>query len=131
MRYLEAFSDQVNLIEIPFVPWKTYFSTAPDADELDARATLRSQVKEAEDYKRCRHVEQALTKAQQNVLRAFAGGKLPREVASELFISSSTVSTHLSRIFDQCRVAWDLPESYGLTYHFLREHFGRYFGYDE
>lgn len=123
--------DHVNLIEIPFVPWKTYFSTTPDADEPDARATLRSQVMEAEDYKRCRQVERAISKAQQNVLRAFAGGKTSKEVAALLCVSSSTVSTHLSVIFDECRSAWGYPDKHPLNYHFLREKFAWYFQRDE
>ena len=123
--------DRVNLIEIPFVPWKTYFSTAHDADELDARAMLRSQVREAEDYKRCRRVEQSITKAQHKVLRAFADGKTPKEVAEHLYVSPSTVSTHLSVIFDECRSAWGYPDKHALDYHFLREKFAWYFLRDE
>ena len=55
----------------------------------------------------------------------------PQEVAHTLSISLSTVSTHTSKIFIECRTAWDLPTTYALNYHFLREHFEKYFGYDE
>ncbi|HYT37042.1 MAG TPA: helix-turn-helix transcriptional regulator [Ktedonobacteraceae bacterium] len=92
---------------------------------------LGSQIAEAEEYKRCRQVEQALTKGQLKVLRAFAEGKTPKEVAGSLVISPSTVSTHLTSIFHQYRIAWNLPESYSLDYHFLREKFARYFHQDE
>ncbi len=123
--------DRVNLIEIPFVPWSTYFSTIPQTDESSAKAMLRSQIAEAEEHKRCRQVEQAITKGQLKVLRAFAEGKTSKEVADMLCVSPSTVSTHLTTIFRQCRIAWNLPESYSLDYHFLREKFARYFYQDE
>jgi len=123
--------DHVNLIELPFVPWKTYFSSPLEPDDASAKATLSAQVTQAEEHKRCKQVARAVTKGQLKVLQVFAEGKTPDEVAGTLVISSSTVSSHLSKIFDECRTAWDLPPKQRLDYHFLREHFARFLSYDE
>ncbi len=92
----------------------------------DEQAELTTQ-----EYARCKQVEQALTSRQRDVLHVFAKGRNPQEIAENLCISLSTVSTHSTKIFHECRFAWDLPENYALTYHFLREHFGKYFSDDE
>jgi len=123
--------DHVNLIELPFVPWKTYFSSPAEFDDASAKATLSAQVAHAEEYKRCKQVVQAITKSQLKVLQVFVEGKTPNEVADSLIISPSTISSHLSKIFDECRTAWDLPSKQRLDYHFLREHFASFFSYDE
>lgn len=121
--------ESVSLIEIPFVPWRTYFATLPEQDDTSAEAILRSQVAQldAQHKRRCKQVEQALTKAQFKVLRTFAKGMNPQQVAQKLSISPSTVSTHTSKIFQECRIAWEMPESQPLNYYFLREKFERYF----
>ena len=85
-----------------------------------------------QERRRCERVEQALAhKRPLDILKAYARGMSPQEVASALYITLTTVSTHTTRIFSECRVAWDLPEYQSLNYHFLREHFGKYFGYNE
>jgi len=121
--------ESVSLIEIPFVPWRTYFATLPEQEDTSARAILRSQVAQidAQEKKRCKQVEQALTKAPLKVLRAFAKGMNPQQVADALYISPSTVSTHTSKIFQECRIAWEMPENQPLNYYFLREKFDNYF----
>ena len=86
---------------------------------------------QAEEHKRCKQVARTITKGQLKVLHVFAGGKTPDEVAGTLVISPSTVSSHLSKIFDECRTAWNLPPKPRLDYHFLREHFAGFFSYDE
>ena len=125
--------ESVTLIEIPFVPWKTYFSAMPQLDDASAKAVLRSQIAEADlqGHKRCKHVEQALTRGQLKVLRAFAKGMNPSQVASALYIAPSTVSTHTSKIFIACRDAWEMPENQPLNYYFLRDKFETYFDHDE
>lgn len=123
----DAPTEQVNLIELPFVPWRTYFAPQSDAGEAGARAMLHSQVMEAEDFKRCRAVEHALTKAQRRVLVIFSQGKSRKEATDQLCLSPSTISTHLTRILVECRIAWDIPEQRLLDYHYLREHFAGYF----
>ena len=121
--------ESVSLIEIPFVPWRTYFATLPELEDSSAKAILHSQVAQidAQEEKRRKQVKQAVTKAQLKVLRVFAQGLNPQQVAQELSISPSTVSTHTTKIFQECRIAWELPESQPLNYYFLREKFERYF----
>lgn len=123
----------VNLIEMPFVPWGTYFSNLPQPFNTSAKAVLRSQLveMEAQHYAHCKQVEQALTKSQLKILRALARGMSPQEVANAFDISPSTVSTHTTRIYEECRIAWSLPSSQSLNYYFLRDKFERYFSPDE
>ncbi len=119
----------VTLIEVPFIPLGAYFAGIEHI--ADSTQAVQRHM-DLQERRRCEQVEQALGhKRPLDILRAFAKGINPQEVADTLSISLSTVSTHTSKIFAECRIAWNLPENYGLTYHFLREHFGRYFGYDE
>ena len=73
---------------------------------------------------RCREVVRQLTPRQRDVLRAFAEGLSPDEVAARLHITRHTVDTHKAQILALCRNVWALPENERLTYHFLRDHFG-------
>ncbi|HZS75769.1 MAG TPA: CRISPR-associated ring nuclease [Ktedonobacteraceae bacterium] len=122
--------EQMNLIEIPFVPWKTYFSPAVD-DNASAQELLRSQIVEAEEQKRRNQVIDNLTKAQHQVLRLVVQGKTPKEVANQLVISPHTVSSHLSEIYKKCKDAWELDDDYSFDYHFLRERFRKHSVPDE
>ncbi len=119
----------INLIEIPFVPWRTYFGNLPQQDNPSAQAVLDSEIAEidAQLLKRCQQVKQVLTKSQLKVLQAFARGMNPSEVANTLCIAPSTVSTHTSKIFMACRNAWNMPEGQWLNYYFLRDNFEKYF----
>jgi CRISPR-associated protein Csx14 len=119
----------VKLIEVPFIPLGAYFAGIESL--ADSTQAVQHHMN-LQERRRCERVEQALAhKRPLDILRAFARGMNPQEVADTLFISLSTVSTHTSRIFEECRIAWDLPEHSALTYHFLREHFGTYFGTNE
>ena len=119
----------VTLIEVPFIPLGAYFAGIEHL--ADSTQAVQHHMDEQE-RRRCERVEQALNHRRPlDILQAFAKGMNPQEVADTFSITLSTVSTHSSKIFAECRIAWDLPESYALTYHFLREHFGRYFGYVE
>lgn len=122
--------EQINLIEIPFVPWTTYFSTAA-SDQASAQELLRTQIAEAEAQKRRDQVFANLTKAQRNVLQLVADGKTPKEVARELFISPHTVSSHLSEIYKACKDAWELAEDSPFDYRSLRERFRKNSARDE
>ena len=121
--------DGVKLIEVPFIPLGAYFAGIEHI--ADSTQAVQRHM-DLQERRRCQQVEQALAhKRPLDILYAFAKGMNPQEVADTLCISMSTVSTHTSKIFVECRTAWDLPINHGLTYHFLREHFGKYFGYDE
>lgn len=118
----------VNLIEMPFIPLGDYAANIrPVANTAQAAQFTKQAQMEAELRARCKRVAQAITRRQYDTLRAFAAGQTPQQVAENLVISLSTVSSHLSEIFEECRIAWELPQSHRLTYHFLREHFAAYF----
>ena len=119
----------VKLIEVPFIPLGAYFA---GIEHLADSTQAVQRHMDLQEHRRCEQVEQALAhKRPLDILQAFAKGMNPQEVAAALCISLSTVSTHTSKIFVECRTAWDLAPNYALTYHFLREHFGKYFSYDE
>ena len=119
----------VKLIEVPFIPLGAYFAGIEHI--ADSTQAVQHHM-DVQERKRCERVEQALAqKRPLHILKAYAKGMSPQEVAGTLYIALSTVSTHTTRIFNECRDAWDLPENHPLTYHFLREHFGKYFGYTE
>ncbi len=120
---------RVKLIEVPFIPLGAYFAGIEHI--ADSTQAVQHHM-DIQERKRCQQVEQALAhKRPLDILKAYAKGMSPQEVAGTLYIALSTVSTHTTRIFNECRNAWDLPENHPLTYHFLREHFGMYFGYNE
>ncbi|NOZ29565.1 MAG: histidine kinase [Chloroflexi bacterium] len=114
--------DGVRLVRVPMLPWGAQF---PALREL---AQMRGQVSAwmsdlAKDRSRCERVWQELTAREREVLRAFADGLSPVQVAERLVISLSTVNTHKTRILAICRQVWELSSDERLTYHFLREHF--------
>lgn len=122
--------DEVRLIQVPLVPWGAYFpgirallATSP-AQVIMAQQHMLDETERA----RCEQVLARLTDRQCEVLRAFADGGAPQEVAEQLSISLKTVDSHKTQVLAECRVAWNLPEGSRLEYGFLREKFGRYFG---
>lgn len=124
--------DGVRLIQVPLLAWGAYLPRlrslakphaegVPSADEvLAAHGRLIDPAERA----RCNAVIDALTPRQAEILRAFAGGGSPQDVAEELTITLKTVDSHKTVILAECRAAWSLPPDARLTYHFLREHFG-------
>src|SRR6266516_7432883 len=125
--------DGIRLIEVPLARLsQTLLSQLLDTN-TSARELIHSEKElvEAEERARCKQVEQALTKRALEILRTFAQGMSPQEVAEKLGITLSTVSTYTTKIFDECRAAWDMPNDHPLRYYFLREKFKKYFGFDE
>jgi len=122
----------VNLIEVPFFPLGDYsLNISPMINTAQAAQYAQKQQMDAREHDCCKQVERALNKRPLSVLRAFARGMSPQEVAEDLSITLSTVSTHTSRIFEECRIAWDLPTDHSLNYYFLRDKFGKYFDHNE
>jgi CRISPR-associated protein Csx14 len=80
-----------------------------------------------EQQDRCRQVWDALTLRQRDVLRAFADGLTPQEVAERLHIVLGTVNDHKTMILQECRNVWDLPPDERIDYHWLREQFALFF----
>lgn len=119
----------VQLIEVPLAPLGAYFpglrpllNTSP-ADVIATRTRWLDEVEQS----RCRAVLERLSERQAAVLRAFAEGLAPAQVADRLSVSSKTVDSHKTAILAECRIAWNLPEDERLSYYWLREKFGRYF----
>ena len=117
-------SDGVQLIQAPIVPWSTYFP-ALRALALTSMQAVQEQLQRliAIDEPQCRQVWERLSPRQRDVLRAFAKGMRPDEVANHLNITLNTVNTHKTAILSECRVAWNLPDNAPLDYRFLRERF--------
>ncbi|MCS7260341.1 MAG: CRISPR-associated ring nuclease [Anaerolineae bacterium] len=121
--------DGVRLIRVPFVPWGAYFPALRDLMMRSPAEVIAAQTAqlEAAEYARCRSVFEQLTRRQRDVLRLFALGNNPQGVAEQLHITLATVNTHKTVILDQCRIAWNLPEDAYLSYHFIHDHFARFF----
>lgn len=115
---------QTRLVQVPVVPWGAYLPPFLTA-ETTPGAAMHAQTAwmGREERRRCQAVWAKLTPRQQEVVRAFAGGLTPQEVAEQLVVSVKTISSHTTEIFAKCRVGWDLPEDSRLTFHFLRDKF--------
>lgn len=119
---------RVWLVPVPMVPWGAYFSPmAVDVSTPEAAVAAQTAWLDDDERRRCRQVWSKLTERQRDVLRAFAEGNLPQDVAEKLFISIKTVDTHKTAILAECKSAWNLPDTSRLTYHFLREKFRIFF----
>ncbi|WP_298819070.1 CRISPR-associated ring nuclease [Chloroflexus sp.] len=113
-------TDGFRLLSVPIVPWGEYLPALRQlADPTAIRQRIPGLV--SGDEARCRQVWDRLTGRQRDVLRAFAKGLRPDQVADHLCISLSTVNSHKTVILNECRIAWGLTES--VDYRFVREHF--------
>jgi len=122
--------DGVRLIQVPMMPWGAYFPVLRSLAQASPGEVLavQGQMMDAAERARCQQVMDALTPRRVEVLRAFAAGSSPQDVAESLNISLKTVDTHKTAILAECRNAWGLPEDARLDYRFLRERFRRFFG---
>ncbi|MCR4408131.1 MAG: CRISPR-associated ring nuclease [Anaerolineae bacterium] len=122
--------DGVRLIQVPMVPWGAYFpalralAQATPAQVIAAQTRWLDQAEQA----RCEAVVEQLTPRQREVLQALAAGCSLQEVAERLCVTVKTVHAHKTVILGVCRNVWELPDDQRLSYYFLREKFGRYFG---
>ncbi|RMF66947.1 MAG: hypothetical protein D6743_05675 [Calditrichaeota bacterium] len=121
--------DGVRLIQVPLAPWGTYFPGLRALVQATPEQTIAAQGRLIgyPDRARCREVVARLTARQVEVLRAFAGGLSPQEVAEALCISLKTVDSHKTAILGECRNVWNVPEGRWLDYHFLHDKFGWFF----
>jgi len=124
--------DGVRLIQVPLAPWGTYLPGLRALARGTPEQVIGAQIRRLDRSDRacCREVVTRLTARQLEVLRAFAAGKTPQEVAEALCITLKTVDTHKTVILGECRNAWDVPEGRWLDYHFLRDKFGLFFDDD-
>ncbi len=109
----------VKLIPVPMAPWGSYFPALRQLTQPSSPGTQLSPT----DISNCDAVWTRLTDRQQDVLIALAKGHLPQEAADALHITLNTLDSHKTQILAECRLAWKLPESERLTYHFLHEKF--------
>jgi CRISPR-associated protein Csx14 len=120
--------DGVRLIQVPMMPWGVYFPVLRSLAQAGPEEVLAAQERmmDATERARCRDVITTLTPRQVEVLRAFAAGDSPQDVAESLNITLKTVDSHKTVILAECRNAWGLPEGEWLDYRFLRERFRRF-----
>jgi len=118
----------VRLIEVPLTRLSEDVRSKLSLD-ASAKEIIRAQEEqaEAEERARCELVVSQLTPRRVEVLRAFAEGLHPSEVAEKLSISMPTVSTHTTVLLSLCRDAWPTRERERLDYRFLQLKFARYF----
>ncbi len=119
----------VRLLPVPVRPWGYLFSALRVSPDADARAAMASQdaaLAVAEDA-RCQLVYDRLTPRRRDVLRAFAEGLTPQQVANKLSIELSTVSSHQTAIYQECQAVWDLPATTKVDYRWVRDAFARFF----
>lgn len=119
----------VQLIEVPLAPLGAYFPGARPLFAASPAEVIATRTRWLDDVEqgRCRAVLARLSDRQVEVLRAIAEGRPPVQVAEQLCITSKTVDAHKTTILAECRIAWSLPETEHLSYHWLREKFGPYF----
>ena len=121
--------DGIHLIEVPLARLsQTLLSQLLDTPS-SARELIHSQ-KElvvAEEHALCHQVVEAATPRQRAVLEALARGLHPQEVAQQLSIDITTVSSHTSVLLGLCRNIWPTREKERLDYRFLQLKFAKYF----
>ena len=121
--------DGVRLLQVPLVPWGAYLPALRALAQASPVEIVAAQTRwlDSAERTRCRAVVERLTPRQLDVLRAFADGQNPQEVAEALCVTVKTVHTHKTVVLSECRIAWELPTDAQVGYHFLREKFGPYF----
>lgn len=112
-------SEEVRLVRVPVVPFGQHMPWL--------RAPAGAQPAPADEQAHCRAVVGQLTPSQHDVLRTFAAGRNPQQAAADLNVAISTIHAHKTRIFELCRIAWDLPDDDKLSFHWLRDRFRAYF----
>ncbi len=122
-------ADGVRLIQVPLAPWGAYFPGLRSLAQASPTQVIAAQTQwlDRAEHALCETVVHALTGRRLDVLRAFAHGLNPQDVAENLGLSIKTVDGYKTEILSECRVAWSLPEDGYLSYHFLRQKFERYF----
>ena len=115
----------VKLIKGPFIALGAYIYP-PERSFNMAQEEQRLQM-ETQERVRCAEVADKATPAQLKVLRVFARGHRPQQVADELCITLITVNSHKTALLALCHHAWNVPGEERLDYHFLRAKFAGYF----
>ena len=127
--HLPAGTVGVRLLPVPVRPWGYLFSALRVPPDADARTVMAAQgaAMTAADRACCQQVYDRLTLRRRDVLRAFAEGLTPQQVAHRLSIELSTVSSHQTAIYQECQAAWDLLTTTKVDYRWVREAFAPFF----
>jgi CRISPR-associated protein Csx14 len=119
--------ERVRLVPVPIVPWASYlppFMRPSPAELMNVQTAWMDQ----QERQHCQRVWANLKEGRAGeVLRAFAAGQRPEQVAAALHISPKTVSSYNTRILAECRTAWGLPDDHYLSFSFVREKFRTFF----
>lgn len=115
----------VQLIQGPFLSLGAYISN-PAQPFRQVQQQQRTQM-DAQEREACQKVINRATPGQRRVLKAFARGQRPQQVAEELVLSLKTVDSHKSALLEYCHEAWNIPLQERLSYHFLNTKFANAF----
>lgn len=117
----------VRLVHVPLLPINMIAPNLQAAALASPRDVLESGKGRLsrQDMQRVRQVIGRLTPRQRDVLREFArDGATSAAVAQRLNITLATLDSHKARIYEECRIAWELSEGARLSHRFLYEKFG-------
>lgn len=114
----------VRLIPEPFVPLGAFI--AVHEGTYAGQLSQIDHTVDKQERQRCQQVIEHLSLREREVLKAFAQGLRPQEVASRLVISPKTVDSHKTKILTECCIAWGRKPG-SLKYSFIEEAFTRYF----
>ncbi len=120
--------DGVHLVEVPFTRMSyPLLKQVLQNGQGEASTLIRSanSQREADERAKCKQVVDQLTLRQREVLQAFARGLDPQQVAQELNIALSTVSSHTNKPLALCREVW--PDDPFHDYRSMRFRFAGYF----
>ncbi len=110
----------VQLIEVPLL-----FQSL-NGETLQATQWEHDQATRKEQFKRCDTVVEMASSVERKVLRLFARGLNPQQVAAELEREIKTIDSHKTKLLGYCYEVWQINEK-KLTYRFLQEQFADYF----
>ncbi|HEU4322613.1 MAG TPA: CRISPR-associated ring nuclease [Roseiflexaceae bacterium] len=116
----------VQLVRVPLLPLGSLMPGLRDAGFAPVSPDQQSRMVDQVEHERCHTVWEQLSEREREVLRAFAQGLTPQQVAEELHISTKTVDSHKTVIFQLCRNAWGLAANEHLSYRWLRDRFRSY-----
>ena len=122
--------DNVRLIEVPFARLAQPILLRLLSNEpKNARQVINEQEKRERDELRlrCKRVAEGVTATQLKVLRAFARGLDPQDVAKELDRDIKTINSHTTVLLKETRIVWEIDTQKHLSYHFLQKMFAEYF----
>lgn len=118
---------EVRLIQVPLLPINMIapgLQQAALASPQDVLTNGRDRLSQR-DLQCAQQVLGRLTPRQRDVLRELArAGADSATVMRRLNITQATLDSHKARIFEECRIAWDLPPHKRLSQRFLYEKFG-------